>query len=355
MKRYNAKRILIYRLGSLGDTIVALPCFHLIAHAFPQAKRYLLTNFHSNTKASHPNAILGDSGLVHGYISYPIGLRGPRQLFELRQQIRRIDPDMLIYLAAPRGRAKIFRDILFFKLCGIKKLIGVPYAKKLGENQWLPDQKCYEHEASRLVRCILSLGNVQLDDSNSWDLHLTAKEKSRAEKLLRDAGLNPRLIACSVGAKVDVKNWGATNWKNLINKLYQKYNNFSLMFIGAGNEFDESEDVSRSWPGKKINLCGKLSPRESAAALKYAAIFIGHDSGPMHLSAAVGTPCVAIFSARNKPGVWFPYGKHHKVIYHQTECFGCGLETCQDKGKKCIRSITVDEVLNAVRTVLLHE
>jgi ADP-heptose:LPS heptosyltransferase len=101
-----------------------------------------------------------------------------------------------------------------------------------------------------------------------------------------------------------------------------------------------------------VNLCGLLAPRESAAVLSRARIFIGHDSGPMHLAAAVQTPCVAIFSARNKPRVWFPYGRQHRVVYHQTDCWGCGLETCTVERKKCLTSITVEEVAAEVRAVL---
>ena len=59
-----------------------------------------------------------------------------------------------------------------------------------------------------------------------------------------------------------------------------------------------------------------------------AELFLGHDSGPMHLAANVGTPCVAVFSARCHPGVWFPRGTGHQVIYHETECAGCMLFTC---------------------------
>jgi ADP-heptose:LPS heptosyltransferase len=72
----------------------------------------------------------------------------------------------------------------------------------------------------------------------------------------------------------------------------------------------------------------------------------------MHLAAAVQTPCVAIFAARNKPRVWFPYGEQHRVIYHQTECWGCGLETCIVEKKRCLTSIAVEEVLGEVRAVL---
>jgi heptosyltransferase-3 len=81
-------------------------------------------------------------------------------------------------------------------------------------------------------------------------------------------------------------------------------------------------------------------------------VFIGHDSGPMHLASAVGTPCAAIFSARNLPGQWFPARPGHNVIYHKTDCFGCMLETCIAERKRCIMSITVDEVFDAVMASL---
>lgn len=106
------------------------------------------------------------------------------------------------------------------------------------------------------------------------------------------------------------------------------------------------------WKGQTANLCGALSPRESAALLEKAEVFVGHDSGPMHLASAVGTPCVAIFSARNLPGQWFPVRSGHKIIYHKTDCFGCGLEQCIAEGKKCIFSISVDEVHSATVALL---
>jgi ADP-heptose:LPS heptosyltransferase len=101
-----------------------------------------------------------------------------------------------------------------------------------------------------------------------------------------------------------------------------------------------------------VNLCGKLTPRESAAAFARAELFVGHDSGPMHLSACVGTPVVAIFAARNIPRQWFPFGDRHRVVYHRVECWGCGLETCIEQRKKCLMSITVEEVMDEVRGVL---
>jgi ADP-heptose:LPS heptosyltransferase len=79
-----------------------------------------------------------------------------------------------------------------------------------------------------------------------------------------------------------------------------------------------------------------------------AKVFVGHDSGPMHLAAASGTPCVAIFAARNPPGQWFPLGEGHEVLYRRVECMGCGLEDCIVEKKRCIKSISVKEAAEAV-------
>lgn len=72
-----SRKVLIYRLGSLGDTAVALPCFHLIARAFPDSERRLLTNFPVHAKAPASAAVLGDASLPQGY-STPKTVLNPR-------------------------------------------------------------------------------------------------------------------------------------------------------------------------------------------------------------------------------------------------------------------------------------
>ena len=75
MAREHIRKVLIHRLGSLGDMVVALPSLHLIARRFPDAERRLLTNFPVNAKAPAAAAVLGESGLVHGYMQYTVGTR----------------------------------------------------------------------------------------------------------------------------------------------------------------------------------------------------------------------------------------------------------------------------------------
>ena len=63
--------------------------------------------------------------------------------------------------------------------------------------------------------------------------------------------------------------------------------------------------------------------------LHRAVLFLGHDSGPMHLAAAVGTPCVVVFSASNRPGAWYPCGDHHKVFYPPNPAAARPIETIE--------------------------
>jgi heptosyltransferase III len=345
------ERVLIYRLGSLGDTIVALPSLRLVARSFPEAERRVLTNFPISRKAAAMETILGDSGLVHGYISYPLHSRSPRTLYSLRRAIQKWRPDVVVYLAAPRGRLRAHRDALFFRWCGVRRVIGVPYTRDLQEGRQLRGIAHYESEAERLGRCLAELGDAQCNRPESWDLSLTPNELREARELLwRDQGSTR--IAVSAGSKAHSNDWGEANWKQLLGTLSASRPDLGLVLVGVTDEWELSERISNDWRGPKLNLCGRTSPRVSAAVMSHMAAFCGHDSGPMHLAAAVGTPCVAIFSARNKPGEWFPFGAQHRVIYHQTECFGCQLETCIQHQKRCIMSITVPEVLMALDEAL---
>jgi heptosyltransferase-3 len=351
----STKRVLIYRLGSLGDTLVSLPSLHLASRAFPNAERRLLTNFPVNAKAPPAAAILEGSGLIHGYLRYTAGTRSPRELLALWWQIFRWRPQVLVYMGPARGVEAARRDLKFFRLCGISRLIGVPITEDMQKNRWEDSERALEPEAARLARNLAELGDAHLEQPASWDLHLTDAEHARANEALSSTAGHP-IMAVSVGTKVQSKDWGRDNWRALLNRLAILYPDHALALCGAPEENEASEFAADGWRQNSstpvVNLCGVLTPRESAAVFAQARVFVGHDSGPMHLAAAVQTPCVAIFAARNKPRVWFPYGKRHRVIYHQTDCWGCGLETCIVERKKCLTSITVDEVASEVRTLL---
>ena len=317
----------------------------------------MLTNFPVNVKAPPAAAILEKSELVQGFFRYGARTRNPLEIFSLWWRLFFWRPEVLVYMGAARGVESARRDARFFQLCGIKRLIWVPLSVDMQENRWLGDEKALEPEAGRLCRNLAELGDGRLDDAESWDLHLTEGERRRAAEAVHFEGDRP-IIAVSVGTKVQSKDWGRENWRGLLGRLASLYPGYTLALTGAPEESEASEFAADGWrevAGNEgvVNLCGVLTPRESAAVFELAKVFIGHDSGPMHLAAAVQTPCIAIFAARNKPRVWFPYGEKHRVIYHKTDCWGCGLETCIEQKKKCIVSITIDEVIAEIRAVLV--
>ena len=324
----------------------------------------MLTSFPPNAKAPASSAVLEHTGLVHGYLRYTYGTRSLRELVALWWRIRRWRPDVLVYMGGPRGIAAAKRDALFFRICGVRRLIGIPereetqqYARNFGSGFESPYTSGLplEYECSRLARSLAELGDARLDDPASWDLHLTAQEKARADDVLSPIGDRP-FIAVSLGTKNQSNEWGNDNWHAMLTRVAQIYPDHALVICGAPVEKEASDYVSSGWPTVSatpvLNLCGVLTPRESAAVFARAKLFIGHDSGPMHLAASVQTPCVGIFSGRNLPRVWFPYGQRHRILYHNVECQNCRLQTCIVEKKKCILSISVDEVLREVAAQL---
>lgn len=346
-------KVLIYRLGSLGDSLLALPCFRALRTKFPQAHISLLTNIPVSHKASPIMDILAHTGVVDEVLEYPLKLRNPSAIFTLAYDLRKRNFDIAVHLAAARGRGPSIRDLAFFKLVGAKRVVGVPFAREdlypteVREGVW-------EWEAVRLARRIRPLVRVNLLDPAAWDLALTVEEETAATgHLCRKKFPDRRWIAASVGTKSNVNDWTENNWITLIRSLKAEYANMGLVMLGSDADFVRSERCLTEWSGECLNLCGKVSSRISAAVLQQTELFVGHDSGPMHLAAVVGTPCVAIFSARNFPGQWFPkWLERNRVLYHRTECFGCGWEVCTDYAKKCILSITVREVKEAIQSIL---
>lgn len=303
--------ILIYRLGSLGDMVIALPCFHLIRKAFPRDKITILTNKPVTEKAAPAMAVLENSGLCDEAVSYPVGLRDVRELAGVRQTIRRIQPRLLINLAAGRGRLKSLRDWLFFRSCGIKEIIGTPLRRRDLEVQQTNGGE-FEPESQRLALRLAPLGVIHLADRRLWELRLTQDERNQALALLPSHQKD--LIGVSVGTKLLVKDWGEENWEKLLVLLSREMPDATLVLLGAADEWARSEKLGRVWTGGNINLCGKTAPRISAAVLERCRLFIGHDSGPMHLAAVVGVPTLGLFSWLNPPGQWFPGHRSWRFI-----------------------------------------
>ncbi|PKU24458.1 glycosyltransferase family 9 protein [Telmatospirillum siberiense] len=340
MPRRQISRVLIYRLGSIGDFVVSLPCLHLIRRQFPTQRIGLLTIRPVVNKAAPARTVLDGSGLVDDYISYQMGTRNLAELYRISRLIRSFKADLLVYLVSRPASSLVVRDYVFFRLSGVRRIVGLPWSSGLRSN--LPQgDDLWESEAQRLARCLSPLGDAGTQLPENWDLHLSAAEIAAADALLQEsfpgAADGRRWLGVSVGTKQAIKDWGDDNWRAVLDGLGDPH--LGLVVIGAAEERARSEEVVQGWPGPVVNACGRLSPRQSAALIRRTALFLCHDSGPMHLAAAVGTRCIAIFSKWNRPGEWFPFGGNHKIFY-------------PPPGAESIHDIYPDEVISVARDIL---
>ncbi len=157
-----------------------------------------------SSKAPAAAAILEGSGLVQGYMRYAVGTRSVRELLGLWWEIVRWRPEVLVYLAAPRGVKTAQRDEAFFRMCGVRRMVGVPLTEGMQRNYYGAATGGKDHamgdghlepEAGRLARCIGELAEAEdiadpgrLSDPASWDLHLSAEERERAAQAIGRGG-----------------------------------------------------------------------------------------------------------------------------------------------------------------------
>ena len=235
-------RVLIYRLGSLGDTVVALPALHLVARAFPGAERRMLTNFPIHAKAPAAAAILEGSGLVSGYFRYAVGTRSPLTLLKLWWELVQWRPAVLVYLAPARGVKAARRDAAFFRLCGVRRLVGVPTTEEMQTNRVQVDGTL-EYEAERLSRNLGELGDASLSEAASWDLGLTEAEKAKAADALEELKGRP-FVAMSIGTKCQANDWERENWRELLGRIAAEYPEHGLAITGAAVDREYSDAVA---------------------------------------------------------------------------------------------------------------
>ncbi len=354
------KRILIFRIGHLGDTLVSLPAFWAVKKAFPEAEISLLTN----TDANNPQYIaaqnvLPKEGLFDKWLKYPTGLDKYKtiQAFKtLLLEIRRDKYDAVIYLMTRNRTLKqIRRDELFFRLGGIKKIIGL---KNLKENLIDLDREkplpVLDSELNFLLEC-LEAEKFPLPEKKKLkpEMLLNKEEKAFAENWLKahcgEFFENKRLIAIAPASKWDSKVWAEERFIEVVERLIREENIFPVIF-GGREDFEKGERMLEKW-NRGANAAGNLNIRQAAAGLKKCLLYLGNDTGTMHLAASVETPCVGIFAAIDYEGRWQPYGTGHRIFRKKVECEGCFSPECFNHGK-CLDLISTGEVYEACLKIL---
>ena len=341
------ERVLVFRVGNLGDTLVSLPAISKIRLKHPHASLCLLTN----DEPRKPNFISTWSvakplGYFDGLITYNIAPHPLKRLIEtikLVRQLRRLAPQTAYYLTPRRTSWQHRRDAFFFHtVLSVKEYSGVEVAELPG--------KAADGNLPRLRPEWLRLYEiVDTAPPTAYKINLPHVERLRAQELIshiRPQPVGPWIAICP-GSKMPAKVWSCENFALLGTQILSSLPGAHLLILGGAEDYELGSKLIAAWGQNSTNLAGKLSIFGSAAVLEQCDIYIGNDTGTMHLAAMVATPCIAIFSARDYPGLWEPYGDGHVVIRKDVECAGCMLEVCSKMKNKCLNLIDVQEVLMA--------
>jgi asparagine synthase (glutamine-hydrolysing) len=352
------KRILVFRIGQLGDTIVALPAMWLVRKNYPGAHIALLCDRHPGKTHVIACDLLRGSKIFDEYLSYPVSESGEflrsRRMASLLANIRRKHFDTLVYLAPTNRTAEqVARDRRFFSLAGIRNFIGMHGFEPLEPKQEGEPMVSSPPESELLFRRLEASGlKAERGDRSRMDLGLGEEDEGAMRHWLStlpsDEGR--AWIAVGPGSKMPAKRWPLSRFLQVIGKLISEFDIWPVVFGG------EEDRVIGDWLldrwGSGYNAAGALGIRSSLAAMKHCELFIGNDTGTMHMAAAVGLQCVAIFSSRERPGLWYPPGEGHLVFRSAIDCEGCGLVECLELGNECLKRISVEEVLSACREML---
>ena len=354
----------MFRIGQLGDTVVALPAMAGIRKRYQDSKIILITNRNDGHGFVSSWELLRETGIFSEVLFFEkakCGLDKWIGLLTLAWRIRRLNPTTFFYLSPfPRYRTQIWRDRIFFRwISGIKHAYGLEATDKLlrlrdshGRLAAIPS------EADRLLSIVdRTVGRPHPFPLKAvkFEIPISQGERDRITQLWNEARLpqpNGIVVGIGPGSKMPSKRWPIDRFIEVGRFLLKEQPDAHIIVVG-GTEDAELGSTIRSALGPRVqNWAGKLSVLGTAEALRRCAFYLGNDTGVMHLAAAVGTRCVGIFSARDNPGKWDPYGDGHIVLRKYVPCEGCLLVECRQQGMACLNEITIREVSMACLSVL---
>jgi heptosyltransferase-2 len=183
-------------------------------------------------------------------------------------------------------------------------------------------------------------------------LYVTPEEQKTAQELLTLLRIDPKhqtIIGINPGAAYGTaKCWLPDRFHDLAKRLLQQPEN-ALIFFGDAAGTPLVNEICKDLPDRVVNLAGKTNLRELMALIQACTVLLTNDSGPMHMSAALGTPLLALFGSTSdvKTG---PYNIG-KVIHKRVECSPCYKRVCPIDFR-CMKRIEVDEVYDEIQKIL---
>lgn len=153
-------------------------------------------------------------------------------------------------------------------------------------------------------------------------------------------------VAVAPFSRWQSKNWPAARFAEAI-RLMVRQREARVYVAGGAGDADCASAIIRAAGVPAANLCGKLSLTESASLFKECGTLLTNDSGPMHLAAAVGARCVALFGP-TAPGRTGPWGQRHTILGAQCPKAPCRKRTCPLGSGACLGDVSAETAVSAV-------
>lgn len=333
-----APRILIVRLSAIGDVIHGVPVLNALRAKYPRALiGWIVEGRAADLVEGHPAL----DALIRAPRRW---LKSPRAILRVRRQLRQYRFDTAVDVQG------LTKSALAARLSGARRRIGAAGRRGRELSKWLNNELVEvhgEHVIDHYLQILRPLGV----ESPRVEFHLPERtEDARfAAAFLEEAGLERgRYAVLSSGAGWPSKLWPPERYAQVARELGLQRGLPSLVVWGTPDELPLAEEVVRLCP-EFATLAPPTSLTELGALLRPARLFVGSDTGPMHLAVAVGVPTVSMHgtSRAEWTGAYGPANIRLQEWYHD----GTARHR-RAAGNEAMRAISVDAVCAACETLL---
>jgi ADP-heptose:LPS heptosyltransferase len=358
------RKILVVETCALGDVLLSTPALRMLHELYPHAE--------VTVAVDQANAVLL-SGNISIRDALPLaGLRSLAGWFNAIRQVRseRFDVAMnlgpsacnalLVWLA--RAATKIGYFERFRVFAGRKHPIPVTAVGiRIGKTFSYHGQHLIDR-ALEVVRALAHLAGDCIESETQFsadrdlcalptlDLFIPDLIRSAAQQRYRSKGTGQPLVVIHPTASWSYKTWAPHRFETLLNAIRDTNPEARVVLIGSREDRVLLETIA-SASGCDPEIAAGASLIEIAALIECADVYVGADSGPMHIASSVGTPSVVIFGP-SLPRESRPAGPRHRVLYREVECSPCDQTVCVRPDNPCTHLITVEEVAACVQEAL---
>lgn len=301
MPSEGSPRILITRLSHIGDCVVTLPVLCALRRNFPDA-------FIAWAVEKPSDQLIGHHDALDSLVTVPKGwLKSPRHIVNLRHQLRELNFDITI---DPQSLTK---SALLARLSGADFRIGLGGKWGREAAPWLNNKNVtpkHEHIVPRSLELLKATG---IQKSNiEFNLPLSSSAIDAVESFIRRAHLACGFAVINPGSTAAAKFWEMDRFGVVARHLGQQHGITSVVTWAGDAEKRLAQSIIEHSGGQAV-LAPQTNLQELAALLHHSSFYLGSDTGPTHIAAAVGTECIALF-APTRAELVGPYGDSHILI-----------------------------------------